>query len=727
MLLALDLRLEQGLGPFTLGMPLAEAVARIRERKQDFRCVEVKYADQDFMEQDILLNLPEHGMHLRFQAHSQRLRLIEIYDISRMEVRCGSGVMGGASHAATFVRVYDLCGPTYPGEYDSASNLYLLHYPGLLVLFPVPAQHAVHCQMRSGELPLEFPDGTTPVASRFCIFAGSDVVPSAAAVAAAAPPPLPPGSFYGEHVEASCGQGLYFKSGGQMIKFGDSAQDVWSELGVPSGACLKPLDAVGLSQGVKNGRGGNKEAAFADYFYNYNSRGLDILFCGHTHRVKKFVLRTNVPGHPLFNMYTKCNFTLHPNSPPLASFAVQCSPRSPLMADESLLGAAVPPADAAQAPESVSGATPSENNPADYTRLGSPAPSASSLSMNGSSSANNLARGSMQPSPLHNEGLIQQAVNSPAAFLAPTSHPLTPQQPSLQAPHDAPLTSTRNNTHSRAQCNNTHPQSNSLDTAAAATNQQNGGTAVAVQSQGDDEGGVWGWNLPGSFLGDFAATTTQAMNALGLTESPRTTGDRLFPAPTSESSSTHHNLFGLAVIGPPGKDRPAGESAGMTQREGMSQHDSAKGNATGAAQVARVDESAAADLLQEGGFDPDAADGWNDGWNDDLEDPLADFTPLNTDPSNPLDTADHSPTIGHARKQHPGSSNSNQMGGNAITADSLWEDVRGIMGDGGRASVHSRGGAVGSPFGPTFVHGYCGVAFEVCRNGHLASVTLFEA
>lgn len=42
---------------------------------------------QDFLEQDLLLNLPEHGMHLRFEAHSQRLRLIEVYDISRMEVR----------------------------------------------------------------------------------------------------------------------------------------------------------------------------------------------------------------------------------------------------------------------------------------------------------------------------------------------------------------------------------------------------------------------------------------------------------------------------------------------------------------------------------------------------------------------------------------------------------------------------------------------------------------
>ena len=40
---------------------------------------------QDFLEQDVLLNLPEHGMHLRFEACSQRLRLIEVYDISRME------------------------------------------------------------------------------------------------------------------------------------------------------------------------------------------------------------------------------------------------------------------------------------------------------------------------------------------------------------------------------------------------------------------------------------------------------------------------------------------------------------------------------------------------------------------------------------------------------------------------------------------------------------------
>lgn len=92
-----------------------------------------------------------------------------------------------------------------------------------------------------------------------------------------------------------------------------------------------------------------------DYFYNYFSRGLDILFDGQvlmlqkgllffslihtsklivvvidfqfstiplfvswfltmqTHRIKKFVLHTNFPGHPDFNTYMKCNFVIYGN------------------------------------------------------------------------------------------------------------------------------------------------------------------------------------------------------------------------------------------------------------------------------------------------------------------------------------------------------------------------------------------------------------------------------
>ena len=53
---------------------------------------------------------------------------------------------------------------------------------------------------------------------------------------------------------------------------------------------------------------GSGASAVPDYFYGYPSRGLDLLFCGASHRLKKVVLHTNIPGHPDFNLYCKCNF-----------------------------------------------------------------------------------------------------------------------------------------------------------------------------------------------------------------------------------------------------------------------------------------------------------------------------------------------------------------------------------------------------------------------------------
>ena len=62
----------------------------------------------------------------------------------------------------------------------------------------------------------------------------------------------------------------------------------------------------------------------------------------------------------------------------------------------------------------------------------------------------------------------------------------------------------------------------------------------------------------------------------------------------------------------------------------------------------------------------------------------------------------------------------------SITADGTWEEISAILGDAGRATIHSRGFA-SNPFGPTLVYGYRGVAFEALKNGHLAGLTLFQA
>eukprot|EP00884_Botryococcus_braunii_P022641 jgi/Botrbrau1/9060/Bobra.0376s0034.2 len=252
--------------------------------------------------EDIILNLPEHGIHLRFDSRSQRLRLIEGYDLTRAEVHYNAKLIGGAQHPATFVRVYETCGRTYPGEFDEQTNTYLLHYPGLLFMFPIPSQHAMFAE---NELPLEFPDGTTPVASRFAIHAAP--LGTTEAVLSATPPPLPADDLYYEVVEARVGEGLYFTHGGQRILFGDTPQDILSELGCPTETLLKRVDSIAINAGLVKPQG---KCPSGDYFYSYADRGIDVLFCGHRNVVKKFVLRTNVPGHPEFSMYQKCNFQL---------------------------------------------------------------------------------------------------------------------------------------------------------------------------------------------------------------------------------------------------------------------------------------------------------------------------------------------------------------------------------------------------------------------------------
>jgi hypothetical protein len=101
---------------------------------------------------------------------------------------------------------------------------------------------------------------------------------------------------------------LWFTGGGQHLPFGASPQDVWAELGRPCGIHQKQVDPM-VIHSASDPR--PRTALCGDYFYNYFSRGIDILFDGQTHRIKKFVLHTNFPGHTDFNCYIKCNFFIH--------------------------------------------------------------------------------------------------------------------------------------------------------------------------------------------------------------------------------------------------------------------------------------------------------------------------------------------------------------------------------------------------------------------------------
>lgn len=65
-------------------------------------------------------------------------------------------------------------GPTYPGVYDSKSRQYYLSYPGITFVFPIPEQYSHIYEDDDQAMPLEFPNGTTPIATKMYLFMGYD-------------------------------------------------------------------------------------------------------------------------------------------------------------------------------------------------------------------------------------------------------------------------------------------------------------------------------------------------------------------------------------------------------------------------------------------------------------------------------------------------------------------------------------------------------------------------
>nr|XP_033798102.1 UPF0183 protein C16orf70 homolog isoform X8 [Geotrypetes seraphini] len=93
----------------------------------------------------------------------------------------------------------------------------------------------------------------------------------------------------------------------RCIYFGDSCQDVLSMLGSPHKIFYKSEDKMKIHSPSPHKQVPSK---CNDYFFNYFTLGVDILFDANTYQVKKFVLHTNYPGHYNFNIYHRCDFKI---------------------------------------------------------------------------------------------------------------------------------------------------------------------------------------------------------------------------------------------------------------------------------------------------------------------------------------------------------------------------------------------------------------------------------
>ncbi|XP_064467360.1 phagosome assembly factor 1-like [Ornithodoros turicata] len=327
-MLELDVVPEKSLGndqwELVLGMAFSQVVHILQQQFRVIKGVQIIYSELNPLVNDLIIILSEDGIRLCFDPTSQRLKIIEVNDMSRVKLTYCGNPFCSPEILPTRQQIDDSFGATHPGVYDASQQMFVLNFRGLSFSFQADPK----VQPKGGEdmtSSLHYPNGTSPMVSKMAIYYGNSLKDTK-------PPPLPLSCFHNctfleslevirnrdtttglkltlltEAFEVSRLSGPVQKNLIRTIKFGDTVQDIVAALGSPNKVFYKEEDKMKI-----HAQNSHKllTSRSSDYFYNYFNLGMDVLFDANSHRVKKFVLHTNYPGHYNFNMYHRCQFTI---------------------------------------------------------------------------------------------------------------------------------------------------------------------------------------------------------------------------------------------------------------------------------------------------------------------------------------------------------------------------------------------------------------------------------
>ncbi|XP_023016363.2 PHAF1 protein CG7083 isoform X1 [Leptinotarsa decemlineata] len=324
-MLTLEVVPERSLGceqwEFIVGMHFSQAVSIIQSQVGIIKGVQVFYSDTKPLEADLIINLPQDGIRLYFDPVSQRLKVIEIISMKAVKLKYCGLEFNSPEILPSLEQIEHSFGATHPGIYDTEKQIFMLNFRGVSFYFPV--EQKISCGSTHNMASLQFNLGSSPLVSRMAIYCGSSLDLATA-------PELPltcyHGQLYLQKAEVLRGdnytKGLKLKlmagTNGRAVDsikvqferqvlLGQSAQDVATVLGAPSKVFYKSEDKMRIHSPNSHRKISSNRS---DYFFNYFTLGLDILFDAQSHLSKKIVIHTNYPGHYNFNMYMRCEFEL---------------------------------------------------------------------------------------------------------------------------------------------------------------------------------------------------------------------------------------------------------------------------------------------------------------------------------------------------------------------------------------------------------------------------------
>ncbi|XP_075742700.1 phagosome assembly factor 1 isoform X2 [Rhipicephalus microplus] len=388
-MLELDVVPEKSLGneswELVLGMAFSQVVHILQQQFRIIKGVQIIYNEQCPLDSDLVILLSEDGIRLSFDSSSQRLKVIEVTDMSKVKLTyCGS-TFCSPEVLPTRQQIDDCFGATHPGEYDASQQMFVLHFRGLSFSFLADPKCKLDATLGSSPTG-QLPNGSSPLVSRMAIYYGNSLADTScfhhdhlcgislcmtmsffcpaqsmlfattSSIAASSlphlhlttscqpllrfprPPPLPLCCFGNqsyleglevlregdttlgirltlltEAYETSRLSGPIQKKLTRSVHFGDSVQDVVWALGSPNKVFYKEEDKMKIHAQDSHRL---LAARASDYFYNYFTLGMDVLFDAQRHVVKKIVLQSNYPGHFNFQQYYRCPFRLRLRLPP---------------------------------------------------------------------------------------------------------------------------------------------------------------------------------------------------------------------------------------------------------------------------------------------------------------------------------------------------------------------------------------------------------------------------
>jgi len=170
---------------FILGMHFSHAVATIQSLVGSIKGVQILYSDKEPLTVDLVINLTLDGIKLIFDPISQRLKIIEIHDLTSLKLKYCDVLFNCPEVYPTIEQIDQSFGATHPGVYDGEKHVFTLTFRGLSFEFPAETQFQPSYGGIRQELGrLQFPPGESPRVSRMYIYQGSSLADCSA-------PPVP--------------------------------------------------------------------------------------------------------------------------------------------------------------------------------------------------------------------------------------------------------------------------------------------------------------------------------------------------------------------------------------------------------------------------------------------------------------------------------------------------------------------------------------------------------